>query len=84
MLLLDEKEGAIMLRLNPSVSGSDFEYIDVTLDAKSLVLMALDLAYLMGQKTSFTFENVKEGVDLAADFFSFVPPEGTEVLNQNP
>jgi len=84
VLLLDEKDGAIMLRLNPNVSGSDFEYIDVTLDAKSLKLMALDLAYLMGQKTNFTFENVKEGVDLASDYFSFVPPKGTEILNQNP
>ncbi len=81
-LLLDDQEG-IKLRLIPALAGSDFEYLDVTLDAETLKLKALDLAYLMGQKTSFTFDHVDEGVNLKAGYFSFTPPKGAEVVNQN-
>ena len=70
----------IRLRLKPKMGASDFEHLDIDLDAKSLELKGLFIVYLMGQNTQFTFSDIKEGTEVALDTFTFEPPKGTEIM----
>ena len=68
------------MRLKPRMGSSDFEYLDISLDAKSMELNGLFIAYLMGQNTQFTFSDIKEDTDISLDLFTFAPPKGTEIV----
>jgi outer membrane lipoprotein carrier protein len=36
----------------------------------------------LGQQTTVTFSNAKLNVNLSNDLFAFVPPKGTDVIDQ--
>ena len=79
-VVLNSKGDSIKIRLKPKMGGSDFEYLDIDLDSKSLELKGLYISYLMGQSTKFTFFDIKEGADIPLDLFKFTPPKGAEII----
>jgi outer membrane lipoprotein carrier protein len=70
-----------VLRLVPRREEADFDWLELTVDRKTLQLRALTAAEKQGGRTTFTFSNFKENVDLADKTFVFKIPPGAEVIH---
>ena len=70
-----------VLRLVPRREEADFDWLELTVDRKTLQLRVLTAAEKQGGRTTFTFSNFKENVDLADKTFVFKIPPGAEVIH---
>jgi len=77
---LGDFEDMFLLELRSRDEESQFERILIGMDASGIRMMIMEDAF--GQRTEIHFSNIVRNADLAADVFSFTPPEGTDVVGQ--
>ena len=70
-----------VLRLVPKREQADYDWLELTVDRKTLQLRALTAAEKQGGRSTFAFSNFKENVDLADKTFVFRIPPGAEVIH---
>lgn len=76
--LTDREDDLQWVRLVPKQADTGFKEIRLGFGAKHL--LGMELVDGFDQVTRLTFSNVKADVNLPADSFRFVPPEGVDVV----
>lgn len=77
---LGDFEDMDLLELRSRDVESQFERILIGMDASGIRMMIMEDAF--GQRTEIHFTNIVRNADVAADVFSFTPPQGTDVVGQ--
>jgi outer membrane lipoprotein carrier protein len=80
---IPEEAPFYQLILKPKNPQPDLQQIMVRLGKTSFLPLEFSFENMMGDNTRFRFTQVQTGVSLAASFFEFTPPEGTQVISQN-
>lgn len=73
-----------VLRLEPKQPQQEYDWLEVTLDRKTLRLQGFTVAEKQGSRSTFTLSNFKENPGLADKTFEFSIPRGAEVTNAGP
>lgn len=69
-----------VLRLQPKVPERDYDWLEVTVDRKSMQIVALSAADSQGGRSTFRFSNIKENVGMPESMFTFKIPRGADVI----
>lgn len=72
------------LRLQPKVPETDYDWLQVVVDRKTLQIRSLTAADREGGRSSFQFTNFKENVGLSDKTFAFKIPRGADVTTNGP
>ena len=72
--------GTIALKLTPKRSEAEYEYLVVTVDAKTLQLRALTTKDRQGGQSTLVFTNLKENTGISDKEFAFRIPKGVDVI----
>ena len=75
----DAPDDSVALRLTPTRTERDFEFLTVVLDAGTLAILRLIAHDLQGGTSTFVFSNLQENLDLSDTPFTFEIPPGTDV-----
>ena len=67
------------LRLQPKTAQTDYDWLQVVVDRKTLQIRSLTAADREGNRSTFQFTNFKENVGLADKTFAFKIPRGADV-----
>jgi outer membrane lipoprotein carrier protein len=79
---LPEEAPFYQLVLKPRNPQPDLQQIMVRLSKTTFLPLEFSFENLMGDNTRFRFAHLQTGVALAASWFEFTPPEGTQVISQ--
>lgn len=74
-----EVPGSYALRLQPKIPETDYDWLQIVVDQKTLQIRALTAADREGGRSTFQFSNFKENVGLADKTFAFKIPRGADV-----
>jgi outer membrane lipoprotein carrier protein len=77
-----DRDGLQWLRLQSTGKDPQFEYADLGFDASGLARMVF--RDQLGNTTQISFAGWKRNADLPPETFSFVPPQGTDVIGDAP
>jgi outer membrane lipoprotein carrier protein len=69
-----------VLRLDPKTRQAEYDWLQLTVDRRSLQIKELTAADQQGGRSTFTFTNFKENPGVADNTFVFSAPRGTEVV----
>jgi len=72
--------GSVSLKLTPKKSEPEYEYLVVTVDAKTLQLRGLTTKDRQGGQSTLTFSNLKENTGISDKEFAFRVPRGVDVI----
>ncbi len=75
---LGDYEDMLLLELKSLDTESEFERILLGLDSSGIRMMAMEDAF--GQRTEIHFENAIKNSPIDLQLFSFIPPEGNDVV----
>ncbi len=75
----DQPPNSYVLRLTPTRTERDFEFLTLVLDARSLAIRRLISHDLQGGVMTFVFSNLQENLDLPDTPFTLEFPPGTDV-----
>ena len=75
---------ALVIDLFPKKEQAELKRLTLTINPKTYLLDRLEFANALGEETRFVFSQMKLGVNLGADFFSFTPPPGVQVVRETP
>jgi outer membrane lipoprotein carrier protein len=75
-------DGALALRLDPKQKQSDYDWLVLGVDAKTLQIRSLTAADQQGGRSTFQFNNYRENTALADSVFTFKIPKGTDVITR--
>jgi len=67
------------LRLQPKIPETDYDWLQIVIDRKTLQIRGLTAADRDGGRSTFQFTNFKENVGLADKTFAFKIPRGADV-----
>lgn len=70
------------LKLTPRSPQTDYEWLAVALDTRTLAIRMLVAQDAQGGTSTFTFTNLKENVGLSDNTFSFRIPRGVDVITE--
>jgi outer membrane lipoprotein carrier protein len=73
-------ENVYALRLEPRRRQAEYDWLELTVDRKTLQIRKLTAGDAQGGRSTFEFSNFKENTGLADKMFQFSIPRGTEVL----
>lgn len=73
-------EDTYVLRLQPKMRQTDYDWLVLTIDRKSLQIRTLTAGDQQGGRSTFQFANFKENPGVADKTFAFSPPRGTEIV----
>ena len=77
----DPPPNSRVLRLTPTRSERDFEFLVVVVDAPSLAIVRLIAYDLLGGVSTFFFSNLRENVGLSDRSFTFDIPRDADVID---
>ena len=72
--------GSESLKLVPNGRQSDYDWLIVAVEPRSLAIVGLVTVDAQGGKSSFSFSNLKENVGLSDKEFAFKIPRGVDVV----
>lgn len=72
---------AYVLRLDPKTRQAEYDWLQVTVDQRTLQIRALTAGDAQGGRSTFVFSGFKENTGLADKLFQFTIPRGTEVIS---
>jgi outer membrane lipoprotein carrier protein len=78
----DPRPGSHIVRLIPLVEQPDFKYLIVDVDPVKGLVLRLEVVDEYDNRIEYIFQQIKENPKLPADFFTFRPPPGTDILFQ--
>ena len=70
-----------MLRLTPTRTERDFEFLTLVIDASTLAIVRLISYDLQGGISTLFFSNLQENLGLSDTPFTFEIPPGTDVID---
>jgi outer membrane lipoprotein carrier protein len=76
--------GTTALKLTPKKTEPEYEYLVITVDAKTLQLRALTTKDGQGGQSTLTFSNLKENTGISDKEFTFRVPRGVDVITDGP
>jgi outer membrane lipoprotein carrier protein len=71
--------GAYALHLQPKIPETDYDWLQIVVDQKTLQIRSLTAADREGGRSTFQFSNFKENVGVADKTFAFKIPRGADV-----
>jgi len=77
----DKNAGRIVLELRPKIPQSNLEKVLLKIDEKSFLIYQTEVYDLFDNVTRITFSRVKINETLPDSLFTFIPPEGVEILS---
>jgi outer membrane lipoprotein carrier protein len=77
----DGPAGVWALRLDPVRPQSEYDWLEVQVDRRTLQILQLTAADAQGGRSTFTFTNIKENIGLADKLFAFSIPRGAVVTH---
>jgi outer membrane lipoprotein carrier protein len=72
------------LRLQPRIPETDYDWLQVVVDRKTLQIRSLTAADREGGRSTFQFTNFKENLGLSDKTFAFKIPRGADVTTNGP
>lgn len=69
-----------VLRLQPKVRQAEYDWLQLTVDRRSLQIRELMAGDQQGGRSTFQFTNFKENPGVSDKTFAFTPPRGTDVV----
>lgn len=75
---IDSDDGLFWVQLIPKDSESSYQTVTLAFDESGLRQMLMKDSF--DQRTRLVFSQAKENLELKADEFTFVPPEGVDVV----
>jgi outer membrane lipoprotein carrier protein len=69
-----------VLRLLPKTRQAEYDWLQLTVDRKTLQIRELTAGDQQGGRSTFKFTNFKENSGISDKTFAFSPPAGTEVV----
>jgi outer membrane lipoprotein carrier protein len=76
--------GTTALKLTPKKTEPEYEYLVITVDAKTFQLRALTTKDGQGGQSTLTFSNLKENTGISDKEFAFRVPRGVDVITDGP
>lgn len=77
------KEGeSLVIDLFPKKEQAELKRLTLTINPRTYLVDKLEFANALGEETRFAFSQIKLDVKLGADFFSFTPPPGVQVVRE--
>ena len=77
----DPPPDSYVLRLTPTRTERDFEFLTLVIDARTLAIVRLIAHDLQGGISTFVFSNLQENLGLSDTPFTFEIPSGTHVTD---
>ena len=77
----DPPPDSYVLRLTPTRTERDFQFLILVIDARTLAIVRLISYDLQGGLSTFLFSNLQENLDLPDTPFIFEIPPGTDVID---
>ena len=77
----DPPPESYVIRLTPTRTERDFEFLTLVLDARTMAILRLISNDLQGGVSTFVFSNLQENQDLSDKPFIFDIPPGTDVID---
>ena len=77
------RRGAVVLKMRPKRPAEAFEFLLVEIDPSTLSIFAVTAVDGMGNRIAAAFSDVKVNDRLRADLFTFTPPKGARVIDQD-
>ncbi len=74
---------AYALKLQPKIPETDYDWLQIVIDRKTLQIRSLTAADREGGRSNFQFTNFKENVGLADKTFAFKIPRGADVTTNS-
>jgi outer membrane lipoprotein carrier protein len=75
-------DGLLSLRLDPKQKQSDYDWLVLGVDPKTLQIRSLTAADQQGGRSTFQFSNYRENTGLSDSVFDFKIPKGTDVITR--
>lgn len=76
----DPRPGSHLLKLTPLQPQPDFRYLVVDVDPVTGIILQMTVVDEYENRTDYSFRQIQENPNLPPNFFSFVPPPGTDVV----
>jgi outer membrane lipoprotein carrier protein len=76
--------GTVALKLTPRRPETDYEYLVVTVDPRTLQIRALTTLDRQGGESTLTFSNLKENQGISDKEFTFQIPRNVDVITDTP
>ncbi|MBW1916996.1 MAG: outer membrane lipoprotein carrier protein LolA [Deltaproteobacteria bacterium] len=77
------REGVpLKIDLRPVTPQPDLKWLALTIDPQSYQVQEIEFANAYGDLTHINFSQLQLNIKLPADFFSFTPPPGVEVVKE--
>lgn len=73
-------ESTYVLRLEPKTRQAEYDWLQLTVDRKSLQIRELTAGDKQSGRSTFRFTNFKENSGVSDKTFAFTPPRGTDVV----
>jgi outer membrane lipoprotein carrier protein len=73
-------DNTYVLRLDPKTRQAEYDWLQLTVDRKSLQIRELTASDQQGGRSTFRFTNFKENPGVSDKTFAFTPPRGTDVV----
>ena len=77
----DPPPDSYVLRLTPTRTERDFQFLTLVIDARTLAIVRLISYDLQGGLSTFLFSNLQENLSLSDTPFTFEIPPGTDVID---
>lgn len=74
-------QGTWALRLDPKQKQSDYDWLVLGVDGRTLQIRSLTAADQQGGRSTFQFSNYRENTGVADNVFAFKIPRGVDVIN---
>jgi len=75
------KAGLVVLKLAPRTDDSFITSLKLWVDEDSWLIRQVEVLEFSGKKTAYIISDLNTNIGLPADTFSFIPPEGAEVVD---
>jgi outer membrane lipoprotein carrier protein len=79
-----QDSGSYVIDLFPKKEQPELKRLTLTVNSSTYLLENLDFTNALGEETLFAFSQMKLGVNLGKDFFTFTPPPGVQVVREAP
>lgn len=76
----DPRPGSHLLKLTPVKPQPDFKFLVVDVDPITGIILQLTVVDEYENRTDYEFHEIQENPKLPPNFFSFIPPPGTDVI----
>jgi len=79
-----EAGGNYVIRLEPRQPQAELKRLILTINPQTYLVENLEFSNSLGEETSFAFSRTNLGVKQPANFYTFTPPPGVQIVREAP